>query len=375
MKTLILSCNTGEGHNSVARAIKEYYDGMGEACDIEDSLRFVSPKVSRLISKWHVRIYRYTPKLFDKGYNLLEDHPSLSGDRSAIHKLFATGSGKLTRFITENGYDSVICTHVISSTILTEAQRRYGLRLASTSLMITDYTCHPMAGDSGLDICFIPVSEIIDEFVEKGVPRDRIVVSGIPVRRAFFNKTDRAEAREKFGIPADCRHLLVMCGSMGCGSVRALVHKAAELLTEDGYMTVICGTNKKLYNELVSAYGARGNIRVLGFTREVDALMDTADLYLTKPGGISTTEAAAKHLPMVFVNAVAGCEDGNLRFFVEHGGAVTDNDIDALAKRCVSLLSDEEALRKMSDNLRRLGLSDGAKIIHDKMCESAEVCV
>ncbi len=369
MKTLVLSCNTGEGHNSVARAIKEYYNARGEECDIEDSLRFVSPKVSRIISKWHVRLYRYTPRLFDIGYNFLEDHPRLSGDRSALHKLLASGSGKLANFIREGGYDCVICTHTISSTMLTEAEHRHGLRLEATALVSTDYTCHPMACDSKLDICFIPDAAFTDEFIEKGVPPETLVVSGIPVRRAFFSSIGKGEARARLGIPEGCRHLLVMCGSMGCGPIRALVHDAAGKLTENEYMTVICGTNKKLYAELAEMYSGRPNIRVLGFTTEVSALMDSADLYLTKPGGISTTEAATKRLPMVFVNAVAGCEDGNLRFFVSHGGAVTDDNIETLADKCVDLLTDDGALGDMSAKLAGLGFGDGAAVIHDRMCD------
>lgn len=367
MKTLILSCNTGEGHNSCARAIKEYYNEKGEVCDIEDSLRFVSQKISNIFSKWHVRIYRYAPKLFDRGYIFLEDHPGASGDRSALHKLFAAGSRKLADFIREGGYDNVICTHTISSTILTDAMRRHGLSLRASSLLVTDYTCHPMANESGLDLCFMPDVSLADEFVSRGVPRDKLVPSGIPVRHMFFSDTEKAKAKETLGIPRECRHLLVMCGSMGCGPIHALARDIVNKMPKNAFMTVICGTNKKLFAELSEEYAGIPNVRVLGFTGEIGTLMDSADLYLTKPGGISTTEAAVKRLPMVFVNAVAGCEDGNLAFFVAHGGAVTDDDLGILADKCVSLLSDGAALDEMSQNLGALGFGDASAVIYERM--------
>lgn len=367
MKTLILSCNTGEGHNSCARAIKEYYNDKGEVCEIEDSLRFVSQRVSNIISKWHVRLYRYTPKLFDKGYNFLEDHPGLSGDHSALHKLFAAGSKKLAEFIREGGYDCVICTHTISSTILTDAMRRHGLTLRATSFLATDYTCHPMACDSGLDVCFMPDASLTDEFVSHGVPKNTLEVSGIPVRRMFFSRTDKAEAKASLDIPAGSRHLLVMCGSMGCGPIRELSADVVKRMPEDAFMTVICGTNKKLFAELSEEYAGSSNVRVLGFTKQIGLLMDSADLYLTKPGGLSTAEAATKHLPMVFINAVAGCEDGNLRFFVGKGGAITDDDLGVLAEKCVALLSDSAELGRMSQNLADLNFGDASAVIYERM--------
>ena len=68
MKTLILSCNAGAGHNSCALAIKEAYHAHGETCDIVDALQFISERASRFVSNWHTRIYRHAPKVFGAGY-------------------------------------------------------------------------------------------------------------------------------------------------------------------------------------------------------------------------------------------------------------------------------------------------------------------
>ena len=68
MQTLILSCNTGAGHNSCAQAVQEAYHSRGEICNITDSLQFISEKASTFISNLHTRIYRHAPRLFDAGY-------------------------------------------------------------------------------------------------------------------------------------------------------------------------------------------------------------------------------------------------------------------------------------------------------------------
>ena len=63
MKVLILSCNTGGGHNSCARAIGTELQRRGHTYETDDALLYVSKGTSRFVSNWHVRFYRYFPKL------------------------------------------------------------------------------------------------------------------------------------------------------------------------------------------------------------------------------------------------------------------------------------------------------------------------
>lgn len=70
MQTLILSCNTGAGHNSCAQAVQEAYHSRGEICNIIDSLQFISEKASTFISNWHTRIYRHAPRLLMLGISV-----------------------------------------------------------------------------------------------------------------------------------------------------------------------------------------------------------------------------------------------------------------------------------------------------------------
>ena len=369
MKTLILSCNTGEGHNYCAKALCEFYRERGEVCDIADALSFVSQKLSDLVSRWFVRLYRYAPKLFDKGYNFSEDHPGLFDSDSTVYHLIAAGAGRLAEHIAAGGYDAVICTHVFSASMLTEAIREHGIKPRATSFVATDYSVYPMVNENNVDIIFIPYISLTDDFAAHGIARERIVASGIPVRRMFYKCADRDETKRKLSIPAGAPHLLVMCGSMGCGPMRELVTMISESMGDGAFVTVVCGTNDKLRVELEHEFGADARIRVLGFTQNIGELMDSADLYLTKPGGISVTEAAVKCLPMAFVDAVAGCEEGNFNFFIDCGGAVAaeDNDIGRLAEICVSLLGDGDKRGEMSAALRGLDLADAASVIYDAM--------
>lgn len=365
MKALILSCNTGEGHNSCARAIKEYFESRGAVCDICDALCFISKGVSRFISGGHVFVYRHIPGLFRWGYRFSEKHGEFFQEGSFTYRLMASGADKLHDYVTENGYDTLICPHVFPALMVTEMKKRWPSSVRSC-FVGTDYTCSPGTIESRLDLYFMPDLRVMRGF-ERLFDMRRAIESGIPVRQCFYGGQDKAAARKSLGIPEDGEHLLVMCGSMGCGPMKRLCAWLAEQLGERQYMTVVCGTNHSLENWLRLCYAGRKNIRVLGFIEEISLLMDSADLYLTKPGGISTSEAAAKALPMVLVDAVSGCERYNRDYFVRSGLAVTAENPKELARLCVRLLGDRERLAAMRAAGLRRPRYHSAQLIYEHM--------
>ena len=217
MKVLILSCNTGEGHNSCAAALEEECRNQNIPCDTEDALRFISPEVSRFISNWHVRIYRHAPGLFRVGYRAAEDHPTQFHEGSALYRYLTQGAEKLCGFIAGSGYDTVICTHTFAALMVSEVVKTH-LPNLKTCFIATDYTCSPSVKDSSLDRYFIPASSLSGDFLGGGVTSERLRACGIPVRQMFRSSVRKEDAKRAFGIPTDHKHLVMMCGSMGCRS-------------------------------------------------------------------------------------------------------------------------------------------------------------
>lgn len=366
MKVLILSCNTGEGHNSVAKAVKEYFELNDTECKIEDSLSFTSKKMSKFISNWHVRIYRHMPNAFGVGYGIAEKHPDLLGDDSAAYKLLTLGSHRLADFIESGGFDSVICTHVFSALLLTKMMANHPKNI-STYFISTDYTAHPGCNGSQLDTYFIPHNNLNSEFEQMGIPSEKLEGVGIPVRQMFFKNSEKAEARRKAGIGQNSRHLLMMCGSMGCGPMEETVELLAQYMNGGFELTVVCGTNRKLYERLSKSVGGNSSVHIRGFVKDISTLMDSADLYFTKPGGISVTEAAIKSLPMVLVNTVSGCETHNLDFFVGRGAAVTAETPQELCELAIAILRDKQRLENMSLSYGDLTLQNAARDIFQRV--------
>ena len=347
MRTLILSCNTGEGHNSCAKAIQETYAAHDESCDIVDALQFISKRASQFISDWHSRIYRHAPKLYKAGYHTAEERTSVFREGTTVYRYLTSGSEKLYHFILDGGYDNIICTHVFPALALTAMLKHHPMPLV-TSFVSTDYTCSPSVENSELDFYFIPDISLTEEFVQCGVPREKLIDSGMPVKQAFYLNTDKAAAKAELGLPVDHQHLLVMCGSIGCGPIKELTEDLLIRLTSEQDLTIVCGANEELFAKLERHFAHDPRIHIHGMVDYVPLLIHSADLFLTKPGGLSTSEAAACGVPMLLMDTVAGCEGHNLNFFLRQGIAVTADTPKHLADLAAALLADPEQLQEMS---------------------------
>ena len=364
MRVLILSCNTGEGHNSCSAAIQECFEAQGVHCEVADALRFISKGASELFARAHVAMYRHFPALFRYSYSFLEKHPGAFRKKSPIHRFFSVGTRRLGDHIRAGGFDAVICTHVFSAMILTETLRRNPLPVR-TAFVATDYTCSPSMDQSDLERYFIPDQSLAREFLVGGIRPEQLVASGIPVRSEFYRCSDRETAGAAFGIPEGHRHMMMMCGSMGCGPMKQLTKLLAQKLTPQQHLSVLCGTNKRLFRQMKRRYADHQNIHVYDYVPDISLLMDSVDLYLTKPGGLSTTEAAVKCLPMVMIDAVAGCEAHNRRYFLNTGLGVTADSPQALAERCAELMSNPARTRE----LRAAGEKRRPGVAAERICE------
>lgn len=368
MKTLILSCSTGQGHNSCASAIKEYFELQGQTCCIVDGLSLISGFTSAVISQGHAFIYKYLPGFFRWGYSHAEKHPELFDEKSAVYRFLGSARKKLLQLIEEGGYDCVICTHVFTALMLKNAVKPGKPDIVS-AFVATDYTCSPGAANCQADVLFIPSNTLLEEFIDRGAEIKRLEVSGIPVRRKFYVNQPKNEAKLQFGIAQEHRHLLLLGGSMGCGPMEQLLARICRQLPEDWEISVVCAGNHSLEKKLRRIYCETERVHILSYVDDMSALMDSAELCLTKPGGISITEAVVKRLPMLLSDAVSGCESYNCKRLVESGGAATAVGVEGLCDKCRSLMADEEALKSMQQRLDSFVGEAGAKVIYERMME------
>lgn len=367
MKVLILSCNTGGGHNAVAAAVKELYERHGDVAVIVDALHFLPHGWSEITSEAHSYIYRHAPKLFRDGYRHVENHPRHFNKGHTIRRLLDNGTRKLGSYILCNHFEQVICCHVFAGIMLTDTIKRYDLQIRS-GLIETDYTITPGSEKCALEHHFVPSSLVRKSLSRTCISPDSITVTGIPIREQFCHTEDKAKARQLLGLRQDVKNILIVCGSMGCGPMGEIL----EYLVQFGKdkccdFSVLCGTNKSLFEQLSGKYQQEPNVHVFDRVDNMALHLDAADVYITKPGGISITEAAKKEKPMMLINAVGGCEQYNMEYFLASGGAYTADEPSELAQQALALCEDELLYQTMQINLRRIFSENDIEKIYEEM--------
>lgn len=353
MRMLILSANTGGGHNATALALSAQMKRLGIDCEIEDALSFISPRTSEMISRGHSYVYRRLPKLFGVGYRYEERHSV-----DFIYRRCAKGVEALGERLACEPVDAVICTHVFSGLMMTELRRRHGVKIPCY-FIATDYTCSPGVSQIDAEGYFIPHPRLSDEFVGCGIAAEKLFATGIPVGDAFYQRGDPRELKCRLGLPQDKRVILLGCGSMGGGGLERVARTFLRGLPENICLVVLCGTNQRAY-ELLRQYESDCFLP-LPFIHNVWEYMGVAELYLTKPGGLTTSEAIAGGTPMILVDAVPGCETRNYHFLTACGvacGAKGWRHANALVQ---AMLPESESLGALRKAMEQFGTERSAE--------------
>ena len=370
MKVLFLTTATGQGHNTAAGAVSESLRARGCETIIGDVLKSGEKDVSGRVSGLYDRMVLHAPHFFGMLYGL-GGLVSSSRVHSPIYYLNTLYSASFQRKLAEIAPDVIVCTHIFSAQALTYLREKGRGRVPALAIM-TDYTCSPFWEETRLDRYIVPSPLLTDEFVRKGVPAEKIVPDGIPVAARFARKTDRMQARRQLGLPPDRTVFLLMGGSMGYGGMQRICGDLLRQMPE-ALVAAVCGRNKKLYARL---HGVQ-NVRAYTYIDSVDLLMDAADVLLTKPGGLSSTEAAVKRMPTVFTSPIPGGETCTAEFFSSLGLADFARKPSEAARAACVLASDpgrRDAMRRaqetyipvdaavrIADEIFALGYSDRGK--------------
>ena len=351
MKVLILSCSTGEGHNSAAKAYLEYLQSQGIEAEVQDTMGLVSPEAKERSSE--IYLFSTRTKLFAMAYRagtVVSD--ALETSKSPVYYANKLYCDRLHDYIEQNGFDVVVCVHIFPAEAIT-ALKRKGKLTAKSVFIMTDYTCIPFMKDTELDHYIVPHEHLIEECVKKGLPREKLHPYGIPVRAVFHQPAkDRREARGQcildYGyMDADKKWFLLMSGSMGFGNIQDTVKEILRKCGDSVEVILVCGNNTELRERLQKNFRHNENVVALGFTDKIPNLMDACDVLFTKPGGLSSTEAAAKHIPIIHTAPIPGCETMNALFFHYHGLSYATTDIHEQVRQALLLCDDPERRTRM----------------------------
>jgi len=331
----------GEGHNSAAKALQEYFVNQGDSCEIVDTLSLISHQAS----KGAAELYVFSTKshLFENVYsigNFVSKNSPIK--KSPVYFGNMIYCGKLKRYITSNKFDAVIATHIFPMEALTALQRMGAIHCKTLGVM-TDYTCIPFMEETDVDYYTVPHPDLIDECVNRGMKREKLYPFGIPVKQTFYQKGNKLEAKTtiqaRYGLHDRLgkRWFLIMSGGMGFGNLSEIVDEIEHQIEANVQLFVICGNNQTLYDALSLRFLNYNNIVLMGFTNEVSLFMDACDVIFTKPGGLSSTESAVKNIPIIHTAPIPGCETKNAHFFANHGMSFYSDLAEEQVKAAINL--------------------------------------
>ena len=365
MKVLLLSVKAGYGHHSTAKAIMEYFEKNGHECHMLDIFDYINHRLGNYIQDGYLVSTKYLPKAYGKAYGKLskKDEPY---DRHSLLTLFSRFvSGRLAKFVSEFDPDLMIGTHSYAGVCMSILADNAVTDCPMVGI-VTDFTVHPFWESTFLDYYVIPDELLSYEMQKKGIAKKKLLPIGIPVREQFSRKTDKKEARRVLGIK-DIPTILIMMGSMGYGNIKNLLAEM-DMNEHEFQVLCVCGSNKKIKNS-VDEFEWTKNVYTYGFTDNVDIMMDASDLIITKPGGLTTSEALAKGLPMITMNPIPGHEDRNLNFLVNAGAAVMVNKNYPISDALNLMLGCSWRKELMVESVKCLGKPDAAKELYEFACE------
>lgn len=224
--------------------------------------------------------------------------------------------------------------------------------------IITDYAMHPFWEYTGMDYYVCANELMIPSMEARGIPSERILPTGIPVDPKFSRSISTQEAREQLGLDPDRHTVLMSAGGMG---FTGLTQAAQEIdALDDIQMVAVCGTNRQLLKKLQSQE-FRNTMHAVGFVDNMDVYVDAADVVVSKPGGLSTSETIAKAKPLLLTDPMPGVENMNHAFLLNNSLAVHANEYQPLSEVITQLRMNDLKRSEMHRAQTRWGKRDSAE--------------
>ncbi len=361
-RILVLSVAAGAGHVRAADALVAAAKAADPAMDAThlDVLSLVPKDFRKFYAEQYLKLVEKLPELWSFLYTR-SDRPTRG---TFLGKLKRTvermNTRKLDAEIARLAPDVIVCTHFLPAELLSN-ERAKGVKLPPIWVQVTDFDVHALWVHPHVDRYCVASEEVAFRLADRGVPRERISVTGIPVLPQFAAPLDRAACAAGIGVAPDKFTVLMMAGGAGVG---ALDEIAARVLAAPRELQVVAlaGRNALLLKRLQTlAREFRGRLYPLGFTTTVERVMAAADLVVTKPGGLSVSECLSMRRPMLLVSPIPGQEERNADYLLEEGAAVKAMDSAVLEFKLARLLAEPGRLRAMSEAAARIGRPHAAR--------------
>ncbi|NLF40658.1 galactosyldiacylglycerol synthase [bacterium] len=363
---LVLTTSVGNSHMRAAQALcaaaERWFPGV--RCELFDLISLAGPFFKFAYADSYVTVTSRFPSFWSFLYRGT-DRRSGSTAAMRLRALYERWElRKLPAVISAAAPDAIICTHFMAAEILAHYVRRGTLSIP-VFVQVTDYDCHGLWIQPELAGFFVASDEVKARMIEKGVPAAKIRVTGIPVMPAFSDDLPRDACAAELGIAPSRTTVFLMAGGAGVSPLDAVCERIIAL-GRGAQLIAVAGRNTQLHERLGKlARETNGLVVPVGFSTTIERLMSAADFAVTKPGGLSVTECLARHLPMVFYDAIPGQEERNAEYMLEQGAALKASDMGGLLYRVDSLLANPGRVEAMRADAARLARPFAARDVLD----------
>jgi processive 1,2-diacylglycerol beta-glucosyltransferase len=363
MNILVATVTAGAGHLQAAAALEAAWRQMRPRDQVSklDVLEFAPKLYRKAYVQGYVKLVERAPELWGLIFDRTDSAAFARRITRLRRRLATLPTARFCREVARFKPQVALCTHYMPLEIM--GRLKAGSPAGTgpfTVSVVTDFEAHALWMEPTVDLYCVAAEETKARLVARGAAPDTVAVTGIPVRPQFAIPVDAAAVRKQAGLRDDLPVVLVLSGGFGMGPVAGVLDALNRLKTTV-QAVVVCGRNEELRRELATVE-RRQPVHVLGFVTNMHEWMAAADLIITKPGGLTSSEALALGKPMVVVNPIPGQESANSDFLLEHGAAIRINRMEDLPFRLGQLLGSAR-LRQMAEAARALGHPESATAV------------
>lgn len=351
LRALILSARFGGGHKSAAEALSASWQRLirgGSVSTIDYYDEFVSPFVTNAADIAYTQSVRLLPRAYKVFYQVTRD---LKPESSAQKWLNNIGRKELEEYLTRHQADVIFGVHPTPCGALSNL-RLEGKLHCPVVTVITDYTVHNQWIHPGTDLYLVGSEAVRQGLIGRGVPPEKLIVTGIPIRVNTGLLEQRELLREKWGLKPDKPTVLVMTGAQGMMRRPWRLFQTIASRPVQGFF--LCGKDRALLARLRLLSNRYPDFRIMPFVRVVPELMCVSDILISKAGGLTTSEALAMELPMVIFHPIPGQEYANRDYLVQAGAALSANRTRDLGTALDFLCANPGKLKEMRAAIRQI---------------------
>lgn len=365
-KILIFYAKYGGGHLSAAKAIQKHLDDNFEVeTELIDCIQYVSKILNRVTTGAYNQMAKNSPALWGKIY-ANSQRGVFAHISSRANKMMAV---KLKNLIKEKNPDIVVSTHPFSSQMVSYLKRKGKINCKLVTVL-TDFAPHDqwLIGHEFTDAFCVSNIRMYEYLTNYGIEKKKVHVTGIPLSDKFSKTFDKAKIFKEFDLDENKPVILFFGGGeFGLGKDRPLQVLKALIHNLPTYQIIaVSGRNKKMnkgFNDIVTETNAKTRVKVFDYTNKVPEIMSISSLVVTKPGGLTTSEALASGLPLLVINPIPGQEEENAEFLEKHNVGVWIRKKDDPNVIIQKLFEDKLKLEKMRENTKILAKKNSTKDI------------